>query len=171
MSGATSKSRENLMKAALQQDSSDRFFQSAYNKLTRSITRPGGRRGRWIFDDASHGTYKPWRALTEPMQMAMDAGASEEDVMAIVHTLAGLVHAHYAGKDCEVATVKEALRLSLNTEAEEIAAQADVLANPTDANIEKAIEKTGADDRADRTLLTLLRGALASNALRPRVAR
>lgn len=168
--GATRIGAEILVKGAIIRDANDRFYQSAFNKLTRHIKRPGGRR-RWIFDQAAHGTYKPWRALTEPMELAMAAGAPEEDVLAIVHCLAGLVHAHYAAKECEVATVKEALRLSISTDTEEIAAQADALANPSDANIERVIEKTSVDGQRDRTLLTLLRGVLATNATRPRAAR
>lgn len=170
MVGATRTSPKILVRHALVQDANDRFFQNAFNMLTRNIKRPGGKR-RWIFDNATHGSYKPWRALTEPMQLAMDAGAKEEDVMSIVHCLAGLVHAHYAAKECEVATVKEALRLSISTDTEEIAAQADALANPSNANIERVIEKTSVDGQRDKTLLTLLRGVLATNATRPRAAR
>lgn len=169
---ATRIGTETLVKNALMQDSFDRFFQAAFLKLTRHLKRaPGGRRA-WIFYQASHGTYKPWKPLVEAIRLAMaEPDCQEDDAMAIVHCLAGLVHAHYAAKECEVATVKEALRLSISTDTEEIAAQADALANPSDANIERVIEKTSIDDRADRTLLTLLRGVLATNATRPRAAR
>ena len=168
---ASKKSPEILIGLALQAGSHDRFFQNAFNKLTRNLKcRPGGRR-RWMYDHAAIGAYKPWRGLTEPMQLAMDAGANEEDVMAIVHCLYGLVHAHYAKVEPEVATVTEALRLSINAEAREVAVHADALADPSDTNIERVLEATAADDRADATLLTICRQRLATVSLQVRAVR
>lgn len=166
---ASKKSPEILIGLALQTDRDDRFFQNAFNKLTRNLKcRPGGKR-RWMYDHTAIGAYKPWRGLTEPMQLAMDAGASEEDVMAIVHCLYGIVHAHYAQP--EAVTVTEALRLSINMEAREVAVQADALADPSDTNLERVVEATAADDRADETLLAICRKRLTAAALQVRGVR
>jgi hypothetical protein len=155
-----------LMTRAVERDREDQFLQSAFNKMTAHIVRPGSRSFRQRYDQVAHGTYKPWRQITEPMQLAMEAGAPEEDVMAIIHTLAGLVHAHYANKECAPSEVKEALRLAIHTQTEEIAAHADAVADPSVANIEKALAATVRDDRADATLTTKLRRNLASLQLR-----
>lgn len=163
---AIKKPAESLVRNAIQLDAFNVFFQEAFNKLTRHIKVSAVGRKAWVFYQARHGVHRPWEALTIPVQLAMaNPACTEEDAMGVVNALAGMVHAHYAAKECEVATIKEALRLSLTTETEEIKAEANAIADPSEANLEAVLETKIADDRADNRVVRLVREHLASSRL------
>lgn len=149
---ATKNDAEILVHAAVQRDRDERELQAAFNKMTRSIKcRPGGRR-RWIFDQTSHGTYRPWRSLTEPIDMAIEAGAPQQDVQAITLALALYITGRYRELD-PLPCVKEALRLEAHLDADADRVQADALADPSPSNLERVVEATTAHERAEETLV------------------
>lgn len=164
---AREKTPQFLARKAIQLDAANVFFQGAFNKLTRHIKCSSVGRKAWVFYNARYGDHRPWEALTIPMQLAMDNPAcTEEDAMGMVHALAGMVHAHYANCECQVTTVKEALRLSVGEGTSEIAADVNAIADPSDSNLEKVLEAKVADRRQDEAAITLIETQLAARVRR-----
>jgi len=155
---ATRKHSEVLPYRALFRDKLEGMIQSAFMKLTRSLKkRPGGRR-RWIYDQAAFGGYRPWRALTEPIDLAIAAGAPIEDVMPLIDALAAYVQAHYPVR--ENPCIKEALRVEAHLDADADKAQADAAADPTPGNLERVLDATSRHEQAEETLMLACRSAL-----------
>lgn len=148
---ATRKRGPILPYRALFHDKLEGMVHSAYIKLTRSLKRrPGGRR-RWIFDQAAVGNYRPWRSITEPIDLAIEAGAPLEDVMPIADAIAAYIRAHYP--ESGTLPIKDAIREEAHAGAEADRAQADAAADPTPANLERVVETTRKHERAADVLL------------------
>lgn len=149
---ATRIDAELLVTRALQKDRDESELQTAFNKLTRNLKcRPGNRR-RWIFDQVSHGTYRPWRSLTEPIDLAIDAGAPEKDVQSIATALALYISGRYRAL-APVPCVREALRLEAHLDADADRAQMDAAVDPSPANLERVVETTVAHKQGTENLV------------------
>lgn len=167
MSVATKEVTECLVKAAVDRDRVDQAFQSAVNKLTRSLKRrPGGRR-KWIFDQAVFGAYKPHRPILEMMDLVIDdPDCKEEDVEPIADFFRSYMYARFAQKEIAAPSVREALRLETHADAEADKAQSDAAMDPTPGNLERVIETTSTHERASETLLSVCRRNIATRCMR-----
>lgn len=138
--------------AAVQRDRDEAMLQESFNRLTRSVKcRPGGRR-RWIFDQTSAGNYRPWRSLTEPIDLAIEAGAPQVDVQAIATALALYITGRYEARS-PAPCVREALRLEAHLDADADKAQADAQADPSSANLARVVEATVAHEKSAESLI------------------
>lgn len=163
----------NAVSRAIEADKLDRKMKAACNRMTANtksgkVTRTGklrhGRphtRTRWLFNHVASGFAKPWAPLVEMMHDAMEHGAPEADVMAIVNELENEVRAFYIRRELMPQEVPAAICLEATTDAAQDVALAKAAVDPTRTNLEDLLEKSVAHERAEENLVDVVRGHLA----------
>lgn len=156
-----------LYDRAVERQSEEEELRIAANKLTAHIARPGSDSFRQRYYQTAFGTRRSW-SIWDMNEMAIEAGAPDEDCLAFAHAYLARVEQRLAVRAAkqlgQPESVAKELRLETIIGAEQDMATADAVCDLTAYNVQKVFDQTLRLERQENRVLSACRAFLAARA-------